>query len=77
MYWRRSDADAQDAQRSVALALVSDGSPHTYRIDLAASAEYRGLIAGIAIDPLGEPHPGTELVVHDISLGAPVPVPAP
>ena len=70
VFWRRVDADALDAGRSVALALVADGQPHAYRIALAGAAGYRGLISGLAIDPLGEPHPGAELVVHDIVLGA-------
>jgi hypothetical protein len=70
LFWRRSDADALAAGRSVALALVADSQPHTYRIDLAGAAEYHGLIAGLAIDPIGEAHPGAELVVHDITLGA-------
>jgi hypothetical protein len=70
VFWRRADADALDARRSVALPLVADGQPHTYRIDLAGAAEYRGLISGLAIDPLGEAHPGAELVVQAIELGA-------
>ncbi len=70
VYWRRADADALDASRSVALALVADGRPHTYRIDLSGNGEYRGLISGLAIDPLGEAHPGAQLAVHDIMLGA-------
>jgi hypothetical protein len=71
VFWRRSDADALDASRSVALALVADAQPHTYRVDLAGSPEYHGLISGLAIDPLGEAHPGSELVVQAIELGAP------
>jgi hypothetical protein len=70
VFWRRSDADALDAGRSVALALVADAQPHTYRIDLSGAAGYRGLISGLAIDPLGEAHPGADLVVHAIVLGA-------
>ena len=70
LLWSRSDALALDGSRSVPLAMVGDGSPHRYQLDLAHAAGYHGLITGIAIDPVGEPHPASELVIHDLTFGS-------
>ncbi|MBA3939041.1 MAG: hypothetical protein H0X38_16465 [Planctomycetes bacterium] len=69
IFWTRSDARERDAAKSLPLPLLADPAAHTYRIDLGASPEYRGLIAGLAVDPCGEPHPGSTLVLHSVALG--------
>lgn len=52
LYWSRHDAPGFAAERSVRFEVQPDGERRIYTIDLAASPEYRGLIAGIRLDPV-------------------------
>ncbi len=68
VYWKRLDADAYDDKRSIRVELKSGGKFQHYRINLAASPEYRGLITGLAIDTGASPQPARELVFRAIRL---------
>ena len=68
VFWKRLDASALEASRSLPLELNPDGAFHTYRLDLSASAEYRGLIIGLAIEPVSAPLPGGELAIKSIRM---------
>jgi hypothetical protein len=68
--WRRLDDDKPDTRKSVALELNPDGKFHTYHLDLASSPEYRGLIVGLAIEPVALPRPGEEMTLKSIVASA-------
>lgn len=66
--WKRLDDQASDARKSLPLELASDGKLRKYRLDLASSAEYRGLILGLAIETTNLPRAGEELVIKSAVL---------
>ena len=68
LYWKRLDDDRYDARKSLTAELKPDGAFHSYTIQLAASPEYRGLITGLAIDPVSAPRPGEEIAIRSIVL---------
>jgi len=68
--WKRLDEDKYDARKSLMLDLASDGKLRAYHLNLAASLEYRGLITGLAIEPVIQPRPGDEMVLKSIVLSA-------
>jgi hypothetical protein len=70
IFWKRLDDDTQDVKKSLTLDLKPDGKFHRYRLDLSASAEYRGLILSVAMEPVSQPRPGEELRIKSISLSA-------
>jgi hypothetical protein len=39
-------------------------------VNLAASAEYRGLITGLAIEPMDQVEAGTEIAIRAIALAS-------
>jgi hypothetical protein len=66
--WKRLDDDKFDGRKSCELDLVPGTEFHTYSINLATSAEYRGLITGIAIEPLAQARPGEGMAIQSIAL---------
>ena len=68
--WKRLDDDQNYARKSLSLDLTSDGKFHKYPLNLASSPEYRGLIIGLAIEPVTQPRPGEELAIKSIVLSA-------
>jgi len=68
--WKRIDEDRFSPARSLPLELKADGTYRTYRLDLSSSPEYRGLIVGLAIEPVEKPRPGEEIAIRSIVLTA-------
>ncbi len=68
VYWKRLDDDKFDRQKSLTLKLNADGQFHAYTLDFAHSAAYRGLITGLAIEPVAQPQPGAEMAIQSIEL---------
>jgi hypothetical protein len=68
IFWKRIDDDNFDSRKSLTIALNADGRFHTYHLDLASSPEYRGLLLGVAIEPVDPPHPGNEWAIKSIVL---------
>lgn len=66
--WKRLDHDKYDASQSLPLELIPDGQFHTYRLNLAASPEYRGLLIGLALEPVAQPRPGEQMAIRSIIL---------
>jgi len=69
VFWRRLDDDKFDTRKSLILELKPDGRLRNYALDLGACRDYRGLITGLAIEPLAQPRPGDELAIKSIALG--------
>ncbi|MGE3310970.1 MAG: hypothetical protein AB7O66_13455 [Limisphaerales bacterium] len=83
VFWKRLDDDGFDASKSLPFELPADGTFHTLRVDLAVSPEYRGLLTGLALEPVAD-HPrgraDGELILRRITLrerDAPAPAAAP
>jgi hypothetical protein len=70
VFWKRLDDDRCDTKKSLALDLNPDGKFHTYHLDLASSLEYRGLIIGVAIEPVGQPRPGEEMALKSVMISS-------
>ena len=68
LFWKRLDDDHFDSKKSLALDLNPDGRFHTYHLDLASSPEYRGLIIGLALEPVSSPRPGEEIALKSIVM---------
>ncbi len=68
VFWRRLDDSKWDNKKSLTLELTPDGTLQTYRLKLASSAEYRGLITGLAIEPVALPRPGEEIAIKSITF---------
>ena len=68
IYWRRLDEDTVTKSKSVTLDIIPDGKYHKYHVNLASSPEYRGLILGLAIEPVAAPRPGEEITIKSIIL---------
>jgi hypothetical protein len=66
--WSRLDDGEFNIRKSLGLPLNPDGQFHTYRLDLASSPEYRGLITGLAIEPASDSPDGDEMAVRSIVL---------
>jgi hypothetical protein len=69
--WKRIDDDKFGLAKSLPLELNPDGAYHTYHLDLASSPEYRGLIIGLAIEPVEKPRPEEEFAIKSVVLSAP------
>lgn len=70
LFWKRLDDDNFDSQKSLKLKLNADGEFHTYHLELRSSPGYRGLITGLAIEPVTQPTPGEEMALQSIVLAA-------
>jgi hypothetical protein len=68
VFWKRLDDDKYDGRKGLSLTLNADGKFGAYKLDLSSSPEYRGLITGLAIEPVAQPKPGEEIVVKSIVL---------
>jgi hypothetical protein len=68
IFWKRLDDDRYDVKKSLSLELQSAGGFHNYHADLGSSPEYRGLITGLAIEPLTRAKAGEQLAVKSIVL---------
>jgi hypothetical protein len=68
LFWKRLDDDRSDAKKSRTWQLIPDGEFHSYRLNLAELPEYRGLITGLALEPVSEPRPGEQILVKSIAL---------
>jgi len=69
--WKRLGDDSWDPRRSLTVNLNPDGHFHRYQLDLAASAEYRDLMIGLAIETVSGPHPGEEMRIKSMRLSPP------
>ena len=72
VFWKRLDDDRLDPRKSLPVDLKPDGKFHTYHLELASSPEYRGLIIGLAIEPVAAPRPGEEIAIKWIVMSAPL-----
>ena len=70
VFWQRLDDDKWDTKKSLTFDINPDGKFHSYRVNLAASAEYRGLITGLAIEPMDQVEAGTEIAIRAIALAS-------
>ena len=68
VYWKRLDAESWSGDRSLSFDVTADDKPRKYRLNLAASPEYRGLITGLAFEPIANPQPGGEIALKSIKL---------
>jgi hypothetical protein len=68
VFWKRLDDDKYDSAKSVSVTLNPDGKSHTYRLALASSSGYRGLITGLAVEPAVGPQPGEEMALQSLVL---------
>lgn len=66
--WKRLDDDKYGGRKSCGIDLKPDGKFNTYHVNLASSAEYRGLIIGLAIEPVVQPQPGESMALKWIRL---------
>ncbi len=57
-----------DDRKSLTFDLSAAPKPKTYRIDLAASPEYLGLITGLELEPITEAQPGARMAITSIVL---------
>lgn len=69
LFWKRLDDDRFDETKSLIVTLNPDGEVHTYPLELRNSPAYRGLITGMAIEPVGQPQAGTTWAFRSIELG--------
>jgi hypothetical protein len=70
VFWKRLDDPNLDARKSLPLDQKPDGRFHAYRLDLASSPEYRGLIIGLAIEPVSAPRPDEEIAIKSVVMSA-------
>ena len=68
IFWKRLDDPNLDARKSLPLDLNPDAKFHTYHLDLASSPEYRGLIIGLAIEPVSAPRPDEGMAIKSIMM---------
>jgi hypothetical protein len=68
--WRRLDNDNFDLANSLTVKIEPDGKFHTCHLELASSPEYRGLITGLALEPVTQPKSGEELSIKSIGLSS-------
>jgi hypothetical protein len=68
--WKRLDDPKFDVRKSLSFELKPDGKFHTYHLDLASSPEYRGLMIGLAIEPVSVPRPGEEIALKSMVMSA-------
>lgn len=68
--WKRLDDPQFDVRTSLPFELKPDGRCHTYHLDLASSPEYRGLMIGLAIEPVSVPRPDEETAIMSIVMSA-------
>jgi hypothetical protein len=71
VYWRRHDSPAYSADKSLPLELTSDEKFHVYEVPLGSSAEYRGAITGLRIDPVAAGGAGDFIRIKSVSLRKP------
>ena len=64
--WKRLDDDKYDAAKSLTLELNSDGQFHAYHLDVASAPHYRGLLTGLALEPVAQPAAGREIAIKSI-----------
>jgi hypothetical protein len=68
LLWKRLDADQFDDKRSIRFDIAPADKYKTYRFNLAAPPEYRGLITGLAFEPVTEPEAGGQIAIKSIIL---------
>lgn len=68
VFWKRLDDDHFDATKSLSLTLNGDGNFHSYTLDLKSAPTYRGLLTGLAIEPVAQPQPGGTIAIQSIEL---------
>ena len=71
LLWKGLEADRYETERSLTFELVSTEAFRTYQFDLSDSPGYRGLITGLAFEPVAEPLPGGQIVIRSIGFRAP------
>ncbi|MDB5333023.1 MAG: hypothetical protein JWP03_4174 [Phycisphaerales bacterium] len=71
VYWRRHDSPAYSADKSIAIEWNLDEKFRTYEVPLGTSAEYRGSITGLRIDPVSAGAAGDFIRIKSISLRKP------
>jgi len=73
IFWNRLGEGATAPRQSLELPLKPDGALHKYHLNLSSIPEYRGVIAGLAIEPIAEPRPGESLTIKSIVLSEKAP----
>lgn len=68
LYWKRLGDEGYDEKQSLAFDLVPADKFRNYRLELAASPEYRGMITSLAFEPVAEPRPGGQIAIKAIVL---------
>ena len=70
IFWKRFDDPKFDVHKSLPFELKPDGRFHTYHLDLASSLEYRGLLIGLAIEPVSVARLDEEIAIKSIVMSA-------
>jgi len=74
LLWKRLGDERYDAARSLIVKLLPDGKFHPHVLNLASAPGYRGLLIGLALEPVNAPHPDDELQIRSLVPGKePVP----
>lgn len=68
VYWKRLGEAGFEETHSLTFSMASSTENQKCVLNLAASPEYRGLITGLALEPLLNPQPGAELAIKSIAL---------
>jgi hypothetical protein len=67
LYWKTHSQPGFSEQRSVSFEIRPDEQYHTYEIDLSSSPHYKGVIAGLRLDPVATGHKGDYIKIRYIS----------
>lgn len=68
VFWKRLDDDHFDTRKSLSLALNGDGQFRNCTLELKDAPTYRGLLTGLAIEPVAQPQPGGTIAIQSIEL---------
>jgi hypothetical protein len=68
IFWARLDSQSFTEEKSLPFSMVGDGRFRKYKVNLAASAEYRGVISALRWDPVSGGEAGSFVRVRSISL---------
>ncbi len=68
IFWKRLDDQNPSETKSTTVSVIPDGEYHTYRVDLGAAGEYRGLITGLTLETVAPPAVGEAMMFRYISF---------
>lgn len=68
VFWR-SGGKPYSSEMSTNFPVIGDGRFRVYEVNLAGHPLYRGVIAGLRIDPVVSAEPGASVRIKSITLG--------